>query len=85
MYLAGPEEEAEEFPLGGPHEGEDVASAEGFGGLAGVGFDAPAEVFAAPGGEAVAAGGVPDEFKGAEQDGVQRKDISAGKGGCAQR
>ena len=83
MYLAGPEEEAEELPLGSPHESEDVAGAEGFGGLAGVGFDTPAEVFAAPGGEAVAAGGVPDEFKGAEQGCIQKEDISAGEGGCA--
>ncbi len=66
LYLAGPEEEAEEFPLGVPHESEDVAGAERFGGFAGVGFDAPAEILAAPGGEAVATGGVPDEFECAE-------------------
>lgn len=66
MYLAGPEEEGQEFPLGVPHEGEDVAGAEGFGRLAGVGLDTPAEVFAAPGREAVAAGGVPDELERAE-------------------
>ncbi len=67
LYLTGPEEEAEEFPFGVPHEAEDVAGAEGFSGLAGVGFDAPAEVFAAPGGEAVAPGGVPDELECPEQ------------------
>ena len=49
-----------------PHEGEDVAGAEGFGRLAGVGLDTPAEVFATPGREAVAAGGVPDELERAE-------------------
>lgn len=68
MYLAGPEEEAEQLPFRVPHETEDVAGAEGFGGLAGVGLNAPAKVLAAPGSEAVAAGGVPDEFKGAEQE-----------------
>ena len=67
MHLAGPEEEAEEFPLGVPHEGEDVAGAEGFSGLAGVGLDSPAKVFAAPRREAVAARGVPDELECAEQ------------------
>ena len=67
MNLAGPEEEAEEFPLGVPHEGEDVAGAEGFGGLAGIGLYPPAEVFAAPGREAMAACGVPDELECAEQ------------------
>ena len=66
LHLAGPEEEAKELPFGIPHEGEDVASAKGFGGLAGVGLDAPAEVFAAPGSEAMASSGVPDEFECAE-------------------
>ena len=49
-----------------PHEGENVASAECFGGLAGIGLYPPAEVFTAPGGEAVASGGVPNEFERAE-------------------
>jgi hypothetical protein len=66
LNLAGPEEKAEEFPFGVPHEGEDVAGTEGFSWLAGIGLDTPAEVFTAPGGETVAAGGVPDEFEGAE-------------------
>lgn len=66
LYLAGPEEEAEELPLGVPHEGKYVAGAESFGGLAGVGFNAPAKVLAAPRGQAVASGGIPDEFECAE-------------------
>jgi len=67
LHLAGPEEEAEQLPLGVPHKDEDVAGAERLGGFAGVGLDAPSEVFAAPGREAVTAGGVPDEFECAEQ------------------
>jgi len=66
LYLAGPEKKAQELPLRIPHEGEDGAGSEGLGRLAGVGLNAPAKVFAAPGREAVAAGGVPDEFECAE-------------------
>ena len=67
MNLACPKEEAQEFPFAVPHEAEDVAGAEGFGGLTGVGLYPPAKIFAAPRGETMAAGGVPDELECAEQ------------------
>lgn len=62
-----PAEKVQQIPARGPDESEDVARGKGFGLLAGVGFDAPAKVFAAPGGEPVAAGGVPEKAESGEQ------------------
>ena len=66
VHLGEPVGEVEELAAFGEEEVEEVAGADGFGVEAGVGFETPAEVGAAPGAEAVAAGGGPEEVEGFE-------------------
>jgi hypothetical protein len=67
VHAIGPAEEAKEVSLFAPDKAENVASTEFFGFHPGVSFDTPTEIFAAPGAEAVAAGGIPDESQRREQ------------------
>ena len=68
VHLGEPVEEAEELAAFGAEEVEEVAGADGFGVEAGVGFETPLEVGAAPGAEVVATGGGPEEFDGFEHE-----------------
>jgi len=68
LHLGEPVEEAEELGAFGEEEAEEVAGTDFFGMEAGVGFESPFEVGAAPGAEVVAAGGGPEEFDGFEHE-----------------
>ena len=71
MHLGEPVEEAEKLAAFGEEEVEEVAGADGFGVEAGVGFETPAEVGAAPGAETMAASGGPEEADGFEHMGLR--------------
>ncbi len=66
MHLGEPVEVVEDLAALGEEEAEEVAQADVFGVEAGVGFKTPFEVGAAPGAEAMAAGGGPEEVEGLE-------------------
>jgi hypothetical protein len=64
LQAASPGQKIEQLPSGLPNEGKNVAAAEGLGLLAGVGLDAPFEIFAAPGSEPVATSCIPEKTEG---------------------
>jgi hypothetical protein len=66
VHLGEPVEEVEDLAAFGAEEVEEVAEADVFGVEAGVGFETPLEVGAAPGAEVMTAGGGPEEVEGFE-------------------
>jgi hypothetical protein len=61
FQAAGPEQETQQLPLGRPHESEDLARRQRFGGHPRIRLYAPAQILAAPRREAMAAGCIPEE------------------------
>src|ERR1700728_2047600 len=67
IHAVDPAEKTQKIPLLAPDETDDIAQAQLVSFHAGVSLDAPFEIFAAPGAEAMAAGGIPDESQRRKQ------------------
>src|ERR1035437_9843085 len=67
VHAANPGQVGQKLPAGGPEKAQDVLGGQRFRLLAGVGLYPPAQVFAPPWCQPVAAGCIPEESKRSEQ------------------